>query len=177
MQLENLYFVSQILASLAVMASLIYLATQIRFAKLAAADFSRLTRVTGVRENLRETANNAELRKNWLKSTGLAPAYESLGSSLGVDADAAIQIDFMCQSWMWLHWGHYSSITKQSDLDELGHTIGMFYSAPPMSTCWAESPYPKALLTMAFIQFIDDAIAKNAQRTTPLSRKVEIGNQ
>ena len=177
MQLENLYFVSQILASLAVMASLIYLATQIRFAKLAAADFSRLTRVTGVRENLRETANNAELRKNWLKSTGLAPAYESLGSSLGVDADAAIQIDFMCQSWMWLHWGHYSSITKQSDLDELGHTIGMFYSVPPMSTCWAESPYPKALLDMAFIQFIDDAVAKNAQRTTPLSRKVEIGNQ
>lgn len=105
MQLENLYFLSQILASLAVMASLIYLATQIRFAKLAAADLSRLTRVTGVRENLRETANNAELRKNWLKSTGLESAYETLGSSLGVGADAAVQIDFMCQSWMWLHWG------------------------------------------------------------------------
>lgn len=171
MPLENLYFVSQILASLAVMASLIYLATQIRFAKLAAADFSRLTRVTGVRENLRETANSAELRKNWLESSGLRPAYESLGSSLGVDADAAMQIDFMCQSWMWLHWGQYSSITKQSDLDELGRAIGMFYSAPPMSTCWIESPYPKALLEPGFIQFIEEAVVKNGRSATSPSEK------
>jgi hypothetical protein len=82
---------------IAVVISLLYLAFQIKFARLAAADTSRTARAIGVRENVLAMVNNTGLRENWIKSSGLNSEYELLGKEMNVSADGAIQIDNMCQ--------------------------------------------------------------------------------
>ena len=71
--------VSQIVSGTAVFISLLYLAFQVRFARLAAADTSRTARDVGVRENVLAMTSNSGLCENWLKASGLRPAYEMLG--------------------------------------------------------------------------------------------------
>jgi hypothetical protein len=67
---------------LAVVVSLIYLATQVRFARLAAADTTRHIRADGVRQAMLMMGNNPEFAKLWLKATGTESIYESLGEKL-----------------------------------------------------------------------------------------------
>ena len=125
---------------IAVVISLLYLAFQIRFARLAAADTSRTARAIGVRENVLAMVNNTGLRENWIKSSGLNSEYELLGKEMNVSVDGAIQIDNMCQCWMWLHWGQYKSIKTPADKSELENIVSVFYSVPPMLNCWRKRP-------------------------------------
>ncbi|MBG6176687.1 hypothetical protein IWQ55_004067 [Labrenzia sp. EL_208] len=55
---------TQIVGACALVISLIYIAVQIRFARLAAADTSRTARGEGVREIDLSMVNNRELREN-----------------------------------------------------------------------------------------------------------------
>jgi hypothetical protein len=82
----------------------ILLAFQVRFARLAAADTSRTEGSIGVRETALATAENSELGENWMNSSDLKSEYKVLGAEMDQSADAAIQLDNMCQCWMWLHW-------------------------------------------------------------------------
>ena len=84
--------------------------------------------------------NNSELRENWLKSSGLKSKYEMLGTEMNLSVDGAIQIDNMCQCWMWLHWGQYKSIKTPEDQKELENIVSVFYSAPPMLKLLEKKP-------------------------------------
>jgi hypothetical protein len=95
--------ISEVVGVIAIVVSLLYLALQIKFARLEAADTSRTARAIGVRENVLAMVNNTGLRENWIKSSGLNSEYELLGKEMNVSVDGAIQIDNMCQCWMWLH--------------------------------------------------------------------------
>jgi hypothetical protein len=141
--------------------SLLYLALQIRFARLAAADTSRTARSIGVREIDLTMVNNAGLRKNWLKSSNLTPIYQELGSQLNLSVEEALQVDTVCQCWMRLHWGQFKSITTPEDLKDLESLISVFYLSPPMKNCWVESPYGKATYDADFVKFVDDAVSKS----------------
>jgi hypothetical protein len=141
--------------------SLLYLALQIRFARLAAADTSRTARSIGVREIDLTMVNNAGLRKNWLKSSNLTPIYQELGSQLNLSVEKALQVDTVCQCWMRLHWGQFKSITTPEDLKDLESLISVFYLSPPMKNCWVESPYGKATYDADFVKFVDDAVSKS----------------
>ena len=143
-----------------VVISLIYLATQISFAKLAAADVSRPLRSNGVREIGFTMATNPDLRKNWVEAGSLDRVYSELGERLGVNPDAAAQLDWLVISWVWLHWGQYHSTNTQADIDELEQLIGVFYSMPPISIIWYHSPYPKGLADPEFIRFVEVAVSK-----------------
>ena len=161
MNWDALGAIAELLAAIAVIATLAYLAAQVRFAKTAASDLSRISRADAVRETLQTIANDPHLRKNWLNSAGLEEQYEALSLHLNTDIDGAFQLDFMCQSWIWLHWGQYSSTTTDDDLEELRGLIGRFYSNPPMSIVWSESPFEKGLVEPDFIEFVNDAIQKH----------------
>ena len=154
--------ISQIVSGTAVFISLLYLAFQVRFARLAAADTSRTARAIGVRENVLAMANNSRLCETWMKASGLRSAYEMLGTEMNVSADGAIQVDNMCQCWMWLHWGQYKSIKTQADLQELESIVSVFYSVPPMLNCWRKSPYGREVFDRDFVQFVEAAISKKA---------------
>lgn len=153
---------AQFLGSTALVISLIYLAIQIRFARLAAADTSRAARAAGVREIDLTMVNSAELRKNWLAASDLTSVYEELGAEMNVDVEAALQVDTVCQCWMRLHWGHYKSITTPDDLEDLERLVSVFYSVPPMVHSWERSPYGKAAYDADFVQFVDNAVTKRA---------------
>ena len=152
--------ISETASGIAVVISLLYLAVQVRFARLAAADVSRTARSIGVRENVLAMANNSELCKNWMESSGLDSAYKQLGNEMNVSAEGAIQVDNMCQGWMWLHWGQFKSIKNRSDLEELENIVSVFYSAPPMLNCWRKSCYGKRVFDKEFVQFVEGAISK-----------------
>ena len=152
--------ISEAVGGITIVISLLYLAFQIRFARLAAADTSRMARAIGVRENVLAMVNNTGLRENWIKQSGLNSEYEKLAIEMNTNADGAIQIDNMCQSWMWVHWGQYRSIKTPADQKELENIVSVFYSTPPMQNCWKSSPYGRAVFDADFVQFVDEAISK-----------------
>jgi len=158
MNWDALSAMGELVAAAAVVATIAYLAVQIRLAKISAADLSRLSRANNVRETLQAMSNDPQLRKNWIVSSGLENEYERLGERLNTDVDGAFQIDFMCQSWMWLHWGQFSSTTTDEDIEELKGLVSTFYSKPPMSICWNESPFDKGLVEPKFIEFVNEAV-------------------
>ena len=161
MNWETISSILEAVGVIAVVISLLYLALQVRFARLAAADTSRTARSVGVRENVLAMANNPELCKNWMKSSGLKSEYEKLGSELNISADGAIQVDNMCQCWMWLHWGQYKSIKTRADLEELENIVSVFYSVPPMLNFWRKSPYGSKVFDEDFVRFVEGAISKS----------------
>ena len=161
MNWDQVSAISQIASGIAVFISLMYLAFQVRFARLAAADTSRTARSNGVRENVLAMANNPELCANWMTSSGLKPVYEALGKEMDVSADGAIQVDNMCQCWMWIHWGQYKSIKTRADLEELENIVSVFYSVPPMLNFWRKSPYGRKVFDEDFVRFVEGAISNS----------------
>ena len=154
--------IAEAIGVLAVVISLLYLAFQIRFARLAAADTSRTARAVGIREIDLAMVNTPELRNNWIKSSpDLSILYKAMADEMDVSVDGALQIDTVCQCWMRLHWGHYKSMTTPEDLKELERLVSVFYSKPPMLYCWYNSPYGKNIFDKRFVKFIEGAIAKS----------------
>ena len=145
----------------ALVVSLLYLAFQVRFARLAASDTSRTARSIGIREIDLTMVNNPELRKNWIEASELKTVYEALGSEMGVSVDCALQVDTVCQCWSRLHWGQFKSITTPEDLADLRRLVSVFYATPPMLNCWRKSPYGSQIFDDDFVKFVEDAIKKN----------------
>ena len=162
MNWETISAVFQTASAIAVVISLLYLAFQVRFARLMASDTSRTARSNGVRDNVLAMVNNSGLRENWIKASGLNSEYELLGNEMNVGVDGAIQIDNMCQCWMWLHWGQYKSIKTADDHSDLECIVSAFYSVPPMLNCWRKSPYGKAMFDADFVKFVESAISKGS---------------
>ncbi len=152
--------ISEVIGVITIVISLLYLAFQVRFARLAAADTTRSARAVGVRELDLAMVDNRELRENWLKSSNLTPTYEALGLQLNLTVEEALQVDTLCQSWMRLHWGQHKSITTPEDLHDLEALVSEFYSVPPMLNCWRKSPYGSKVFDQGFVSFVEDAIVK-----------------
>lgn len=156
--------VGEILGAAAVVATLAYLAIQIRHAKDASADVNRLSRAAGVRETIALNLGDSQLINAWIKAQGSMSEYEKLTKSFGLEnIEDGFNVEQLCQSWWWLHWGQWASMTTERDIDELRHLISEFYSQPPMSIAWKESQNV-ALLEPEFRQFVDDSIASKTDR-------------
>ena len=157
--------VSEAIGVFMVVITVAYLAVQIRYARLTAADANRQVRADGVREWLLTVAQNPELRARWVKIAGLEPAYAALGKAWNVSADEAIPIDMLATYWFWLHWGQFSSIKTQQDLAELEHLVSAYYAAPPVLESWRQSPLRgRDLMDPEFLDFVDKAIARSQAR-------------
>ncbi|WP_282607811.1 hypothetical protein [Pelagibius sp. Alg239-R121] len=163
--------ISQTASGIAVVISLLYLAVQIRFARIAAADASRTARAIGVRENVLAMADNAQLSELWMQSASLETVYEGLGKEMKVSAAGAVQVDNMCQAWMWVHWGQYKSIKTSGDLKELENIISVFYSVPPMRNCWQKGPYGKKVFDEEFVRFVETSISKRSMSAIPAAHR------
>ena len=160
MNWEAISAISEAGGVLAVIVTLGYLAVQIRYARMAVTDENRLARSEGVRGMLLAMAHDPNLAKLWLKATGAEAAYKSLGDGWDMNAEDALRIDFASLYWMWLHWSAFASLKTKEDEVELEHLISEFYSVPPVSDSWKNSPYGRNLLDKKFVRFVDAAIAK-----------------
>ena len=77
---------------------------------------------------------------------------------MGISVEDAHRADVENIYWFWLHWGQFSSQNSPEDLEELAHTIGMFYQLPMMQYSWKNSPWAKPLLGAKFIEFVEQSV-------------------
>jgi len=159
---EAIGAIGEILGAAAVVATLAYLAIQIRHAKDTAADVNRLSRAVGVRELIAAQKTVPGLMDAWIRAEGAVGDFESLAEILGLDLQEAIVVESQCQGWWWTHWAQWASITTEKDMNELKHLISEFYSAPPMSAAWAHSRNAR-LLDPGFQEFVNEVLREKRQ--------------
>ena len=161
MNWEAIGALGQSLSAILVLITLVYLATQVRYAKNAAADANRLMRAKGVCDfQLASASNDLILRSN-AAANGYGSWYEKLAEALGITVEEAIRADAVSLYWVWLHWGQFSSTNNKEDLDELGDTIGTFYSnSRAIKYTWENGPFAKPLVSSQFAAFVDRHIQK-----------------
>jgi len=154
---EAIGAIGEILGAAAVVATLAYLAIQVRHAKDTAADVNRLSRAVGVREMIAAQKTVPGLMDAWVRAEGSVSQYEQLAEKLGLDLPEAIMLESQCQGWWWIHWAQWASITTDADLEELKHLIAEFYTVPPMLTTWTHG-HNARLLDPGFQDFVNDVI-------------------
>ena len=153
--------IGEIVGAFAVVATLAYLAIQVRYAKSTAADTNRLMRAAGVREMALALAQNDNLRRSMLKGLDLEAHFRAVGDSLNIEAIDAERWDYVCQYYFWLHWGQYSTTSTQEDIDELKRLIASFYTLPVIKYHWNNSPFGKVFFDDDFVKFVDSAIEES----------------
>ena len=171
MNWEAISAIGQLVGAGAVVATLIYLAVQVRHAKLAAADNNRLVRAQGVREYFLQATTCSEMRAANNKAWGMEAFYEQVGEQLEITADEASMLENCNAYWFWLHWGQFTSTTEKRDLAELKHMVRKFYTAPCVRVFWDTSPIIKPMMDAPFVEFVDELLreedAQAGASTTP----------
>jgi hypothetical protein len=159
---EAIGALGEILSAMLVLITLIYLATQVRYAKNAAADANRLMRAKGVCDFNLQSSTVTDTNLIFAKAHGWDAWYKQLAEGFCMNAEDAAKADSVNNYWFWLHWGQFSSTNSKKDLEELGRTIGNFYQSPFIRYAWENSPFAKPLFGDDFIKFVDVHIQKHS---------------
>ena len=161
MTIQDWGAIGELVGAVAVVVTLVYLATQIRYARLAATDASRQGRAEGVRAMMLVTLNNQAFRQAWGKADpGNEPRLEVLAERLGVSIDEAQLVWHGCCAWTFIHWAQYRSMKTAEDERELENLVRAFYSIPPMAPVWETDPLIRALLDPGFVAWVDRVLAR-----------------
>ncbi len=86
--------IAEVVAAIGVIASLIYVARQVRSAQSTAADTNRLTRASGAHEWLLTVAATDNLRDSVSKTYGLGPFHEEFAAEFDVSVEDAARTDY-----------------------------------------------------------------------------------
>ena len=157
MSISELGSLGEFISSIAVLVTLIYLASQVRSAKAAASDANRLERANGVREMLMEIVRNPDLRGPVVKSFGVTSWFEQYASEFDLSTDEAIRVDYHNLYWFWLHWAQYASTKDPKDAQELENVISQFYAIPMMRYSWENGPFISQL-EPEFREFVNQVL-------------------
>jgi hypothetical protein len=154
--------VGEIVSAMAVVVTLVYLASQIRYARLSASDASRAGRADGVRDMLLSHLANPDARRAWNKADPDAQSrMVELAERLGMTPDEADLVWNTGCAWTYIHWAQFRSIKTPHDEAELRNLIAKFYSSPPMVVLWEHDPKIKALLDPEFVSWVDSVLANS----------------
>ncbi|MFK8049606.1 MAG: hypothetical protein AB8B81_14365 [Halioglobus sp.] len=151
--------VGEILGAIAVVATLGYLAVQVRAARDSAADANRLNRANGVTQMALEFVGNSDLANSVMKSHKTEDYYTHFASTLDISFDDASRSDWFHVYYFWLHWGQYSSSKTEEDLAELSNVIRAFYGIPAVRYSWDHSPFSKPVLDPAFVNYVNQILS------------------
>ena len=161
MNWDALGAISEAIGALAVVVTLVYLATQIRYAKLAASDSKRLTRANGVRDMYMAQAQDPSLSMALAKFDPVGDGYwRSYADAYGASVEEAICVDSQNHYYFWLHWGQFASSKTPEDIAELRNVVRGFYTVPYVRHSWENAPYAKRLLEPRFVEFVDAIISE-----------------
>ena len=160
MNWEAIGALGETLGAILVLITLIYLATQVRYAKNAAADANRLARAKGVCDLQLVAACNDQLNQSNIDANEWNGWYQELAEVRDITVEDAMRADAMSTYWFWLHWGQFASTNNKEDLAELGDTIGKFYQSPAIKYAWDNGPFSKPLLGREFIEFVEKYMGK-----------------
>jgi hypothetical protein len=158
MNWEAIGAIGEIVGAIAVIITLIYLAYQVRYAKLATLDQNRLTRSTAIREIVLAAAVNDNLRIGQVKNWGLAEYYDSLAKELGITSVEASRNEWGNVAYFWMYWGQWNTTHDPKDLRELEHVTVKLYSLPGVRHTWDISPVGKVFLDDEFVAFVDNIL-------------------
>jgi hypothetical protein len=160
--IQDLGAIGELVGAAGVVVTLAYLATQIRYARLAATDASRQGRTDGVREMLLVALNNRAYRDAWTKADTEGQARLSdLSGRLGLSQDEYSLVWYGCCSWAYIHWAQYRSMKSDDDRRELENLVSGFYSIPPMAPVWKHDPLLRALLDPGFVAWVDEVLGRD----------------
>ena len=155
--------IGEIIGAAAVVATLGYLAFQIRSAHRVATDTNRHARAAAVRDGLMAFVHAPELRVAWVKAFQGDSAYQSLAEHVGLTTEEAFLVDMYLIHWVYVHWPqHYSALTDY-DRKELDTLIGNFYSTPPITEFLKRSPY-RNTMDPKFLEYIEKIVASGSER-------------
>lgn len=153
--------VGEVVGAVAVVATLAYLATQVRYAKAATVDANRLVRANGVREMMLAMVTNDEAREGIIKGSETEPYYEAYAQTFGITVQNAGRGDYANLYYFWLHWGQFASSHTARDFRELRNLVNTFYRVPAVRYSWDHSPWAKPLLEPEFVAFVDEVLAES----------------
>ncbi len=155
--------IAELLGAVAIVVTLIYLAAQIKYARLSSIDTNRENRVAGIRELNGFLVANGEARAAWNKSMGSTQKQliNDIAESLGLNFDEASIIVLQGWNWMFTHWAQYRSIKAPEDEDELRNIVSIWYGDMPMRKLISH-PVFRDTFDSEFVAFVDEVIASNA---------------
>ncbi len=162
MNWDALGAIGEIVGALAVVITLVYLASQVRYARNATIDQNRLSRSSAIREILLATAGNDDLRISQMKNWGLEQYYDSLAEELGITSTEASRNEWADIVYFWMYWGQWNTTHDPKDLLELEHVITKLYSLPGVRHTWDVSPVGKVFLDDDFVEFVDGVLSKHS---------------
>ena len=160
MNWEAVGALGELIGALVVIITLVYIAIQVKYAKLAAADANRLVRSRGITDMQLFYLNNRATFNIWIKANGMVDYYQQLAEDLGLSYEEALDIDGLCLYWIWLHWGQFRSQNSPEDIKELSQTVGSFYQLPTMAYCWNHNPFARELVEKDFAEFVQQSISQ-----------------
>ncbi len=164
MTLQDWGAVSQIVGTVAILVTLVYLASQVRYARLTVIDANRTNRVEGIRELNGILLNTADVRAVWNKTMG--PQYRQLhtdiAESLDLSFDEASLIVTQGANWAFTHWAQYRSMKSAEDEDELKNIVLGWYGENPMRALM-DHPNFRAFFDAGFIDWVDEILPSTDQ--------------
>lgn len=159
MTIQDWGAIGEVVSAVAVVATLLYLAIQIRYARLAAADVSRHNRADGVRDILLANVANHDAGRAWAKADPNAPErMRIISERTGVTPEEAELVWSTGCAWTFLHWAQFRSMKTPEDEAELRNLVAGFYGRDPMYTIWHHVPYTRQLLDPGFVAFVDGVL-------------------
>jgi len=153
--------VGESVGALAVIVTLAYLALQVRVSRSVAADANRLVRTTGVREFCLFAAGNNEVLTTLNKAFPMQAYLRSFGEKFGFSELEAARVDWMYQSFFWLHYGQFASTNDKMSAAEFDYLARTFYSVPSINYAWENGPFGKSFMDPKFAAYIDALIAQH----------------
>lgn len=154
--------IGEIVGAAAIFVTLIYLAYQVRLARMHASDETRRGRVAGIHQVQSWTVLNPEAMTAWSKASG--PAWQemmkTISKKLDVSEEEAEIVAQVGAGWVWTHWSQYRSTQSQQDLDELKNIVSVWYSNPPMSVLIDDQNFI-AWFEPEFVNWLKDTVKEN----------------
>ena len=164
MNWEALATIAELIGAVGVIASLIYVARQVKSSQSTAADTNRLTRSGRIAEMIHTFAADDALRNSVIKSYRLEDDYKKMAAALDISFDDAARTDFVNAYWFWVHWGQYCSTTDSDDIEELKKSIGAYADMPAINYSWANSVLGKRILDSRYVKFAERTLGEHAEK-------------
>ena len=151
--------IAELLGAIAIFVTLVYLAVQIKYARLTATDASRANRVAGIHQLNSNLILDLDARAAWNKSMGPVQRalFDDIATSLDLNFDEASIVVLQGWNWTFTHWAQFRAVKTAEDEGELKNIVAVWYGDNPMRALISHPAF-RASFDSEFIAFIDEVI-------------------
>ena len=162
MSVQDWGAIGELVSAIAIIVTLVYLAVQVKYARIAATDASRANRVEGIHAINSLHLSDSFYRSTWNKASGpgIRKVWQDIGDHLDLSEEEASVLMFGGSNWVFLHWAQFRSIKTPEDEAELRNIVRMWYSENPMRTLIDNEGF-RAFFDKDILDFIDANIEEN----------------